>query len=268
MQALRQLGGGVIIALVSIILVVGGISLAIAESAAPPETPTPITPTVQFFLPSSTPPFATFPFETPTQTATLFPSATLIPPTSCNPPSGWFQTIVKLNDTIYSLSQRYNTSVDALRNANCLSSLDLQVGRVLYVPPVPTVTLISCGPPGSWVKNHVVRPGDNLFRIALSYGISYPQVQSANCMGSSTTIYAGQVLWVPNRPTLTPIPGVTITPTIPTSTASFTPVPPTSTLPPTLTSTFIATSSPVPAATQTNTSPAVITQTPSLTPFP
>ena len=272
MQALRQLGGGVFIALVSIILVIGGISLALAESESfpPPETPTQIPPTLQLSFSTPTAPSVSTQSETPT--ATAFPTSTIsIPPTACTPPSGWFQTVVGANDTIYTLAQRYNTSEDALKNANCLVSLDLQAGKVLYVPPVPTVYVIPCSPPVGWVKTHIVQAGDNLFRIALSYGITYPQLQSGNCMGSSITIYAGQRLWVPNRPTLTPVPGVTIIPNFPTSTASQTPTNttvPTSTVPPTLTSTFIATSSPVPTATQTNTSPAVQTQTPSITPFP
>jgi spore germination protein len=67
------------------------------------------------------------------------------------------------------------------------------------------------------VRNYIVRPGDTLFRIALSYNISSPQLQRANCMGSSTTIYTGQRLWVPNVPTRTPVPGVTVIPTFPTS---------------------------------------------------
>ena len=90
----------------------------------------------------------------------------------------------------------------------------------MYVPPVPTVTVIPCGPPAGYVRRHVVQAGDNLYRIALSYGITYPQLQRANCMGSSTTIYAGQLLWVPNVATRTPVPGVTVVPDFPTSTAT------------------------------------------------
>ena len=44
MQALRQLGGGVILALLSVMLVIGGISLALAEALPPQATPTPIPP--------------------------------------------------------------------------------------------------------------------------------------------------------------------------------------------------------------------------------
>lgn len=242
MQSLRQLGGGVIIALISVILVIGGISLALSESLPPQTTPTPILPTVSLEFPTAT--FTPSPagFESPTPfttititptpfvltTDTLFPTNTLFVQPSCNPPSGWVRIITRSGDTVYSLAQSYKTTAEALGAANCLSSFDIPAGLSLYVPPVPTVTVIPCGPPAGYVRRHRVQPGDNLFRIALSYGITYPVLQRANCMGSSTTIYAGQLLWVPNVPTRTPVPGVTIFPTFPTAT-------PTNTVRPTFT---------------------------------
>ncbi len=268
MQALRQLGGGVIIAIISVVLVLGGISLALAETLPPPSAPTQIPPTLPLTFP--TPTLApgletpTLPGETPTETATTIPSptATVFVPTTCTFPAGWIAILTTPNDTIYTLAQRYNTTTDMLSAGNCLSSIDLPAGYLLYVPPVAaTATVIPCGPPAGWVKTHIVQPGDNLYRIALSYGITYPQLQVANCMGSSVLIYAGQKLWVPNIPTLTPIPGVTIIPEFPTETPSPTSLPPTETVPPT------ATVSPTPTSTfmVTATFP---TSTPTLTPFP
>lgn len=274
MQALRQLGGGVIIAIVSIVLVLGGISLALAESAAPDAPPpTPISPTVQVFPTFlTTPLIPSTPTETPTITATaIIEIAPILPPvqpTACVVPAGWFQVAVGPNDTIYSLAQRYNTTEASIVNGNCLTSANLQPGSAIYVPFVPTAVVIPCSPPPTWVKTHVVQPGDNLFRIALSYGLTYPQLQQGNCMGGSTTIYAGQRLWVPNIPTRTPLPGVTITLVFPSSTASLTSPPPTATQTPSLTSTFISTSSPVPTASFTQAPAATATQTPSITPFP
>lgn len=249
MQSLRQLGGGVIIALVSVILVIGGISLALAETLPSQATPTTIPPTISLDFPTATFTISPIVSETPTasQTPTPFLTNTLFVPTipiTCTPPSGWIRILTSTGDTIYSLAQRYKTTADNLSAANCLTSPNLPAGLALYVPPVPTVTVVPCGPPVGYVKRHVVQAGDNLYRIALSYGITYPQLQRANCMGSSTTIYAGQLLWVPNVPTLTPVPGVTIVPDFPTTTPSATLVPTATTVPPTATSTFIPTASP------------------------
>jgi LysM repeat protein len=280
MQALRQLGGGIVIAIVSIVLVLGGISLAIAESSPPPTQPVLafVSPTLPLNILTPTlfslPTFSETPFITETQLATMTfmppPSATVCAP----PPSNWTLIVVGANDTIYTLAQKYATSEDALKNANCLSSVDLQPGLALYVPPVAsTAVIVSCSAPLGWVKKHVVQPGENLYRIALSYGLTYPQLQQGNCMGNSTTIYVGQVLWVPNISTYTPIPGATVTVAVFTSTASPTNTStfiPTATTMPTLTATFISTATPQPTAqpTATNTLPPAPTATPSITPFP
>jgi len=230
MQALRQLGVGVIIAIFSVILVIGGIFISLAETLPPPATPTQIPPTFPQSFPTPTATiFAILPSETqtalPSETASVLPttSQTSLPPTSCTPPSGWIRITITTGDTVYALAQRYKTSAESLSAANCLSAVEVPAGYALYVPPVPTVTVIPCGPPAGWVKNYIVQPGDTLFRIALSYNITYPQLQRANCMGSSTTIYTGQRLWTPNIPTRTPVPGITIVPTntpLPTITSS------------------------------------------------
>ena len=230
MQALRQLGAGVIVAIFSVILVIGGIFLSLAETLPTPATPTQIPPTFPLSFPTPTATIVTIlPSETPTETilpsetASVLPFITSIAPTSCTPPSGWIRVTVATGDTVYSLAQRYKTSAENLSAANCLTAVEVPAGYILYVPPVPTVTVIPCGPPVGWVKNYIVQPGDTLFRIALSYNITYPRLQRANCMGSSTIIYIDQRLWVPNIPTRTPVPGITIVPTntpLPTITTS------------------------------------------------
>ena len=232
MQNLRQLGGGVIIALISVILVIGGISLALSETLPSQATPTPIPPTISLIFPTATytvsPALSETATGTPTESATpsltdtLYVTNTLYVQASCTPPTGWTRIITSATDTIYALAQRYKTTAENLGAANCLSSFDIPPGLTLYVPPVPTVTVIPCGPPAGYVRRYVVRPGDNLYRIAISYGITYQQLQRANCMGSSTTIYSGQLLWVPNIPTRTPVPTPTIPPTAtPTDTAQY-----------------------------------------------
>jgi LysM repeat protein len=259
MQILRQLGGGVIVAIFSVILVIGGIFLSLAETLPPPATPTQIPPTFpqSFPTPTSTPATAA---QTQTVTQTQSPTSTaslalaLGSPTSCTPPSGWVLVITGAGDTVYTLAQRYKTTAENLNAANCLTSAELPAGVALYVPPVPTVTVIPCGPPFGWVRNYVVQRGDTLFSIALAYNITYPQLQRGNCMGNSTTIYAGQRLWVPNVPTRTPIPGVTTIPEFPTDTS----VPPTDTdVPPTDTATEppTATATSLPTVTDTPPSP-------------
>ena len=69
----------------------------------------------------------------------------------------------------------------------------------------PKPTKINCGPPLGWVV-YIVRYGDTLYSLGMSFGVSVGYLQMANCMGSSTLIRTGQKLWVPNVPTRTPSP--------------------------------------------------------------
>jgi LysM repeat protein len=234
MRALRELGGGIIIAIVSLILVIGGISLALLENPRT-EQPEPLQsspiPATSIEIPTFTPSLVnTIDPSTSTETpTTLAPSATQTLPLVCNPPAGWIQIVMGVNDTLYTIAERYKTTTDILSASNCLTTIP-GPGSLLFVPPVPTVTVIPCGAPAGWIQIYRVQPGDNLYRISLLYRTTISQLQFANCMGASTTIYAGQMLWVPNVPTSTP--GITVIPntatpsSTPTATNTYTPEPP------------------------------------------
>jgi LysM repeat protein len=77
----------------------------------------------------------------------------------------------------------------------------------------------ACGPPADWVL-YTVQSGDTLDSLATAYQISVADLKVANCRGDSTAIFAGESLFVPNTPTITPKPTKTPLPT-----ATNTPVP-------------------------------------------
>ena len=265
MKALRQMGSGFIIGTISLLLVIGGISLSLAESSAPevPPTPSPIPTTfaVEFASPLPSPtPFPETPIATPTEFPTLLPTSTLAPQVTCTIPAGWLPITLGVNDTLYSIAERYKTTADNLDISNCLNNTLPVAGSLIYVPPVPTVTVIPCGPPASWIRGHTVQAGENLYRISLLYRTTVTLLQSANCMGTSTIIHVGQLLWVPNVATSTP--AVTNTPTSTNTVVSSTPTQPANTA--TNTPDF---STPTNTATKT---PDFSTSTPSptLSPFP
>lgn len=190
--------------------------------------------------------------DAPTLAVTLEYSATpeVI---SCPIPAGWASMIVQPGDTLEDLAAIYNTTPELLAEKNCLLSFQILPGFTLYVPQVgPTKTPFQCGPPPGWIL-YTVQKGDNLYRISIAFGTTVWQLQVANCLGNSAYIRVGQRIYVPNVPTLTPLP--TGTP-IPTATA---------TLAPTITPTFTLTATDVPLAT----TPAVtLTPTISITPSP
>ncbi|HEX2993737.1 MAG TPA: hypothetical protein VHP14_02875, partial [Anaerolineales bacterium] len=120
MQSLRQLGSGVIIAIISVVLVLGGIALALAENLPAQATPTQIPPTLPLSFPSptetQTPSVQT---ATATETTVASPSASASPTatellavattTVCVPlsPTGWVRILAGAGDTVYTLAQRY-----------------------------------------------------------------------------------------------------------------------------------------------------------------
>jgi LysM repeat protein len=57
-------------------------------------------------------------------------------------------------------------------------------------------------------QTHVVQPGENLYRIALRYGTTWPVLAQANGITNPNLIYVGQVLVIPGPggPVATPVP--------------------------------------------------------------
>jgi len=220
---------GLLIALASVGLLFGGLSLSLAENHVTiPPTPTP-PPTLSATLPATATPTLK-PFVTAADTFTSLPPTSTPtpppPPTNCPPPSGWVAYVVKTGDTLALLARRYGVSIDSLKQGNCLVTNELTPGAILYVPPSPTQTRVPCGPPSGWILTSV-QPGDTLFRLSQAYGITVTQLQSANCMGNSTFLRVGQSLyvppWAPHTPSPT-FPGMDTPTYVPTDTFSeFTP---------------------------------------------
>ncbi len=224
----------VFFAALSVALVLGSAYAALHENrirqAEAPTAPPPTFPAPVLLTPGQ---------PTPSPPA---PSATPQPPASCLPPAGWVAVTVQTGETLEGLAQQYQTSAQALAEANCLRSERVPAGALLYVPvAAPTPPAAQCGPPPGWVF-YTVQPGENLFRIGLAFGVNVTTLQAANCMGASTSIRAGQRLYVPNVPTRT------VQPATATPTETFTATP-SATAPPAASST--ATFTPTPSATPT-----------------
>ena len=153
--------------MVSLGLVLGGLSLALSENVTPPVIPTETLwlPTfAEFITPTVTPEIQVLPTDTLPPTVTL----TLAAPAGCTPPSGWVGITIGVGDTLEGIASRYRTTSQALTQANCLLTQSLVPGTVMFVPPLPaqpTASLIPCGAPFGWVRYSVL-PGDTLYHIA------------------------------------------------------------------------------------------------------
>ncbi len=92
---------------------------------------------------------------------------------------------VKAGDSLWSIAQRYGTTVNAIKEANGLTSNDLQIGQVLQIP-------VSQSP----YVEYTVRSGDTLWELARRYDTTVDAIMRANGLTSSV-LQIGQVLRIP-----------------------------------------------------------------------
>lgn len=125
------------------------------------------------------------------------PAALQIGQVICVPgaaPTGATTYTVQPGDTLYLLAQRYGTTVSALQAANNLTSDVIYAGQTLVIsgattpapPPVPIPETMT----------YTVQPGDTLYRIARTFGITLDELRRLNNL-QGDIIYAGQTLLVP-----------------------------------------------------------------------
>ncbi len=259
MKGYRQVIFGFLAALLSLTVILGSLSLSLSETglklalqSSPTRTRSSRTNTMtQTVIPATIPPgeIGTLSQFTPAIGFTpMFPSTTLPPtPSNCIPPDGWVPIKVLPGETLDEIATLYGTFPDTIYTANCLPTVDLIEGIILYVPPItitPTPTPSTCPHPQGWII-YTIQSGDRLFRIAEAFGISVTDLVNANCINDPNRINAGQKIYVPNKPTQQP----TAAPTQPRPTPFHPSVTPTQV--PTLTPTIPASPTPVPTYTDT-----------------
>ena len=92
--------------------------------------------------------------------------------------------IVKKGDSLYSIANKYNTTVDELKNINGLISNELSVGQRLKIPVIDNNTN---------TNYYIVKKGDSLYSIANKYNISVNELKSINNL-TNDNLYIGQKL--------------------------------------------------------------------------
>lgn len=101
----------------------------------------------------------------------------------------WY--VVVAGDTLSQIARNYGTSVNAIMDANGLTSTRIYVGQHLLIPTR------GGGEPGgrcdSW---YVVRSGDNLSRIAARFGVNVWRLAADNHISNPRVIIPGQRLCI------------------------------------------------------------------------
>lgn len=100
--------------------------------------------------------------------------------------TGEINYIVQKGDNLYTIANKYDTTVSDIKKLNNLSTNTLQIGQLLKIP-------------GSINYNtYIVKKGDSLWKIANKYDTTVKKLMTANNL-STPTLKIGQSLLIPTN---------------------------------------------------------------------
>ena len=100
--------------------------------------------------------------------------------------------IVKKGDSLYSIANKYNTTVDELKRINNLTSNILSIGQVLKLPSDKASDVEK----EENTINYTVQKGDSLYSIARKYSTTIDKIKDLNNL-TTNLLSIGQVLLIP-----------------------------------------------------------------------
>ena len=89
---------------------------------------------------------------------------------------------VKKGDSLYVIANKYNTSVDKIKNLNNLTSNNLSIGQILKIPTTSSTS-----------NTYTVQSGDSLWSIAKKFNTTVDSIKKKNNL-SSNMLSVGQKL--------------------------------------------------------------------------
>lgn len=120
--------------------------------------------------------------------------------------------VVQPGENLYRIALKYGLTYKELAAANGITNPDmLPAGTVLKIPGCGGTgeggTTGNITPqPGDTIDEetgdilHTVQPGENLYRIALKYGLTWQTLAAYNGIANPDAIYVGQVIRIPQNP--------------------------------------------------------------------
>jgi LysM repeat protein len=171
------------------------------ESAATPTLPPPVLPTTEGAAAEQTPQvLPTTPVQPEPTVSALQPTPQPQPTAAAVTAQGNILHTVKSGETLFSIGRLYNVNPYAIAAANNIPyPYIIYPGQQLTIPTGGTTPPGPTPPPpsGQCRYYHTVRPGENLYRISLAYGVPMATIASANGIVNYNLIYAGQTLCIP-----------------------------------------------------------------------
>lgn len=100
--------------------------------------------------------------------------------------------IVKKGDSLYSIANKYNTTIDELKRINNLTSNILSIGQVLKLPSDKVSNVEN----EENTISYTVQKGDSLYSIARKYDTTIDRIKKLNNL-TTNLLSIGQVLLIP-----------------------------------------------------------------------
>ncbi len=119
--------------------------------------------------------------------------------------------VVAKGDTLYSISKKYGSSVQAICDANKIGGSDIKVGQKLVIPtggeaakpslpvetaPAATKPAVSTAAESGW---YTVKKGDTWYAISRLYSVNVKELYALNNADANTGLKAGQKVKVPAK---------------------------------------------------------------------
>jgi LysM repeat protein/predicted nucleic acid-binding Zn ribbon protein len=143
-----------------------------------------------------------FPSSVPlmTPTTTPGPSATPTPvPSPTVPAPNYVTHEVQAGETLLEIANTYNVTVEEIQAANKLNDVLIHIGDRLIIPVAGSAQPAPVATTATSLSQYVVRTGDTIISIALTFGSSVDDILRANNLGPNDLIRPGDVLNVPIR---------------------------------------------------------------------
>lgn len=109
--------------------------------------------------------------------------------TNNQPDSNYITYTVVKGDNLYNIANKYDVTVETIKQANNLTSNLLSIGQILKIP----TRNIETG-----YKEYEVKAGDSLYSIARSYNTTVEEIMNANNL-TTTILSVGQILKIPTE---------------------------------------------------------------------
>jgi len=108
--------------------------------------------------------------------------------------------VVQPGENLFRIGLRYGLTAQQIASANHLGNVSqVYAGQRLTIPSAGAASAPTYSPASTAQSYHVVGSGENLFRVALRYGISVQALAAANNITNVSQVYVGQRLIVPGR---------------------------------------------------------------------